>query len=112
MHDARCLELLDIGIGNDASAEHDDVCCVKGFELIDNAWEQRQVSTGQSGQTHPVDILFDRNRCDLGRGLVKTRIDDLTSSVAQGTSDNLGAAIMPIKTWFCDEYASRHRPEW
>lgn len=111
MCDTCRLELVDVGVRDDASTEHHDVRCTKGFELIDNIGEQRQVGTRQCGQPHPVDILLDRNRCDLRRCLVETRIDDLTTGVSERSSDNFGTAIMPIKTWFCDEYPSRHRPE-
>jgi hypothetical protein len=81
MGDACRLELVDIGLWDDAAAEHDDVGSVKGSKLLDNLRKERQVSARQSGQAHTVDVLLNRDNSYLLGGLVEAGVDDFASGV-------------------------------
>ena len=101
--DACLLELGDVRAGDDPAAEHEDVVSPLLLEKLDDLWEQGHVSTREARKSHRIDILLDRGRRDLLRGLVKAGVDDLHPGVAQGASDHLDATIVTIETGLGDQ---------
>ena len=62
--------------------------------------------TGQDAQPDRVDILLQRRFGDHLRRLMQAGVDDFDARVAQGTRNDLGAAIVPVQPGLGDEYAT------
>lgn len=61
------------------------------------------MSPGKNRKTHDIDVFLNRRLNHHLRSLMKTRIDDFESRIAQRTSDHFCAAIMAIEAGFCDQ---------
>ena len=103
LRDAQLLELGDVGVGDDAAAEDDDVARVALGEQLDDPREQRHVRAGEDRQPDGVGVLLDRRLDDLLRRLVQAGVDDLHAGVAQRPGDDLGAAVVPVEARLGDD---------
>jgi hypothetical protein len=99
------VQLGDVGIGDDAAAEHHDVTGVLFLEQLDNPREQGHVRAGQHGQADRVHVLLDRGGDDLLRGLVQAGVDDLDSGVAQRAGYHLRPPVVPVQAGLGDDDA-------
>ena len=66
---------------------------------------------GEDGETDDVDVFLDGRGSHLLGGLPETGVDDFHPGVAQGTRDDLGAAIVAVEAGLGDEdseWSSRH----
>src|ERR1041385_4256149 len=112
--DAELLELRDVLVRNDASAEQDHV--VEGLRAheLEDARKERHMRAREDREADTVDVFLNSGGDDLLRRLPKPRVDDLHPSVAQSAGNDFRAAVMPVEPGLCDEYAyfSFHRGPW
>ncbi len=103
------MKARDVCLGDNAAAKHNNITEVPVSKLFDHLRKESFVRSGEGRQAHGVDILLKSRFRDLGRGLMKTGVDHLEPGIAEGPGDHLGATIVSVKTWFCDENSSWHR---
>ena len=66
------------------------------------------MGTRKRGETYRGHILVDGGGSDLLGRLMKSRIDHLEASIAQGAGDHLGAAVVAIESWLGDQDPGGH----
>src|SRR5215469_8153489 len=103
--DAHPLELRDVGLRDDAAAEHRDIGRVLLGQQLDHPGEQRHVRAGQDRQPDRGGVLLDRRRHDLLRRLVQPGVDDLDPGITQGPGDHLRAAVVAVQPGLRDDHA-------
>jgi hypothetical protein len=101
---AHPVELLDVRVGDDAAAEHDDVRGAAFGQQVDDAAEQRHVRPGENGQADRVDIFLDGGGHDLLRGLMQPGVDDLHPGVAQRPGHDLGSPVVAVEPDLRDDH--------
>ncbi len=104
--DSRHAELLErrqVLVGDDAAAEQEHVVGAARVEERRHLAEVMHVGARQDRQADGVDILLYGSVHDHLRGLAQPGIDDLHTRVAQGTSDDLRTAIVPVETGLRDQ---------
>ncbi len=101
-------QLLHIGLGDGAADHHGDVARVGGAQRLDGARGQRDVRTREDAQPDQCDVLLQRDRHDVLDALADPGVDDLEPGVTQRAGDDLGAAVMAVKTGLRDEHSSGH----
>ena len=103
--DARRLEALEVGLGDDAAAEDDDVVRAALLQLVDDGGEERVVGAAHDREPDGVHVLLHGGGGDhLGR-LVQAGVDDLEAGVAERAGDDLGAAVVAVEPGLGDEDA-------
>lgn len=107
LRDALLLQRGDVRLGDDPTAEDQDVLGLALLEQVDHGGEERVVGAGEDGETDRVGVLLDRGVDDLLGGLVKAGVDDLHAGVAQGPRDHLGPAIMAVEPRLGHHHADR-----
>src|SRR5579875_631508 len=95
---AHLRELGDVGVRDDAAAEHHDVRGVLLVEQFDEAGEERHMSAGQHRKADRVHVLLDGGRHDLLRCLVQAGVDDLDAGVAQRARHYLRAPVVAVQS--------------
>jgi len=100
MNAADALQLGDVGVGNDAAAEHHDVACPALLEQLEHPRELGHVGARQDRQPDRVGVLLDHGLDDLLGRLVQARVDDLEAGVAQGAGDHLRPAVVSVEPRF------------
>src|SRR5690349_7469629 len=103
--DALLLELVDVGAGDDAAAEDEDVVEAAGLELLEHPGEQRHVGAGEEAQTDAVGVLLEGGLGDLLGRLAEAGVDDLEAGVPEGTRDDLGAPVVTVEADLGDDDA-------
>jgi hypothetical protein len=98
-------QLDNVGIRDDAAAEHHDVTGALLLEQLDDPREQGHMRTGQHGQTDRVHVLLDRGGDDLLRGLMQAGVDDLDPGVAQRAGYHLRPPVVPVQAGLGDDDA-------
>src|SRR3989442_6733504 len=90
---------------NDATAEDDHVVGALLLEQLDHALEEIVVGARKHAEPDGVGVFLHRGGHDLLGRLVKPGVDDLDAGVAQGTGDDLGAAIVTVEARLGDDDA-------
>ena len=106
LRDAHPLQLRDIGVRDDAAAEHHHVVGATLAEQVDGTAEQRHVRAGQHGQSDRVGVLLDGGLHDLLGRLVQPGVDDFHAGVAQRPRDHLGAPVVAVQARLGDDDAN------
>src|SRR3954467_11171388 len=106
LRDAHLLQRRDVGVRDDAAAEHDDVERIPLAKQLEHAAEQRHVRPGEDGQADRVRVLLQRGLDDLLGSLVQPRVDDLHAGVAQCACDDLGPAVVAVEARLRDDHAN------
>lgn len=102
------LKSDDVDVRNDPATEYDDIRRVTIRQLVDHLWEEGVVCTRKRRKTNCIDIFLNCSLRYLRWCLMQTRIDHLEPGVAEGTSNDFGAAIVSVETGFGDEDSSGH----
>lgn len=106
--DSGRLQMSYVALGNDSSTKDEDVAGTSIGELLDDLREQGLVCTGEGGEANCIDVLLDRSLRDLGRSLMKSRVDHFETGVTQSAGDDLGASVVTVETWLGNEDSSWH----
>src|SRR4051812_34294940 len=101
--DADLLELGDVGVGDDAAAEHHDLAQAPLPQELHHAREERHVGAREQRQADGVGVLLQDGLRDLLGRLVQPGVDHLEPTVAQCPGDDLGAAIVTVEAGFRDD---------
>ena len=75
------------------------------MQLVDDAREELEVRAGEDAQADDIDVFLERGFGDHLGGLADARVDHFAAAVAEGASDNLGAAVVAVQSGLCDEDA-------
>src|SRR6266508_2110840 len=78
---AEPLQLGDVGVGDDAPAEDDDVARLPLAQQLDDPAEERHVSAGEHRQADRVGVLLQGGLHDLLGRLVQPGVDDLHAGI-------------------------------
>jgi len=95
--------MVEVRLGDDAAAEHQDVVGPALLQGLDHGGEERVVRAAHDGEADRVDVFLNRRRCDHVGGLVQARVDDLEAGVTQRASDHLGAPVVPVEARLGDQ---------
>ena len=90
-------------VGDDPAAEDEDVGPPARGELLDHAWEEREVRTGEKGEAHRIGVLLHHGLGDLLGRLVQTGVDDLETCVAERPRDDLRTPIVSVEAGLGDD---------
>lgn len=101
--DSQCLELLLIGLREDAARQNADMLESAGPEGIDQLRDERHVSAIEDADAQPVDILILNGLHHRLDRLPQAAVDDVKASVAQAPGDDLDAAVVAIEADFHEE---------
>ena len=101
--DPHFFELRDVGVGDDPATEHHHFVEPALAEQLEDTGKQRHVRAGQERQADGIRVFLQRGLGNLLRRLVQTRVDHLKPTVAQGTRDDLGPAVVTVETGFRDD---------
>ena len=94
--DAFGLELPDVGVRYDPTAEDEDVFGAALPHHPDDLREERHVGARVQRQPDRVGVLLDRGLRDLFRGLVQPRVDHLEPGIPERSGDDLRTAVVPV----------------
>ena len=95
---ALLLQRPHVGVGDDATAEHEHVAEIPAAQFVHHAREQREMRAREQREADGVDVFLQRRLGDLLGGLVQTGVDDLEAVIAQRPGDGLRAAVMAVQT--------------
>ena len=87
--DPLSLEGYDVPLGDDPTAEHDDVLGPVLRQEFQHLREMPVVGPGQRAEPDAVHIFLDGRLDDLLGRLVKSRVDHLETGIAKSSSDHL-----------------------
>ena len=85
-------------LGDDATAEDDDVVGAASRKGIEDRGKQGVVRARHNREPHRVDIFLNGRHSDHVRRLMKPRVDDLEARIAQRPRDDFGATIVAVET--------------
>ena len=94
---AQRLERGDVGVGDDAAAEHEHLVEAPAAQLLHHPREQRHVGAGEQRQPDGVGVLLHGRLGDLLGRLVQPGVDDLEAVVPQRPGDGLGPPVVPVE---------------
>src|SRR5215468_2075543 len=104
---AHPFQFGDVGIGDDAAAEHGDVRGVAFGEQFEYPAELGHVRAGQDRQPDRVGVFLECGCHDLLRGLVQPGVDHLYSGVTKRPRHDLGAPVVPVQARLGDDDPDR-----
>ncbi len=102
LSDASLFQSWDIALRDDAAADDEGIFEALLTDEVDNSWEEMWMSTGKNAHCDNINVFLDSSLSYLLRSLTKTGVDNLKACIAKCTCDDFSAAIMAIKTWFCN----------
>jgi len=102
--DAGLLEGGDVGFGDDAADEDGDIVHAFFVEKFHELRAEGVVRAGEDGETDDVDVFLDGCGGDHLGSLAKAGVDDLHAGIAQGASDDFGAAVMAIQARLSNQH--------
>ena len=105
--DAQRFEPGDVVVGDDPADQQQHVLAALGLEEVDDARDEHEVGTREQREPEGVGVFLDDRLDDLLGRLVQTGVDDFEARVAQGAGDDLGAAVVPVKTGLGDDDSVR-----
>jgi hypothetical protein len=91
------FEDRDVGLGDDAADNHEDVAPAGVGQLLDDLGHQRQVGSREEREADGVGVLLHDGLDHLLGGLVQPGVDDLEPAVAQRPGDDLGPPVVAIE---------------
>ena len=85
-----------VSVGDGSTEDEEDVVGVLGAEERGDAGNDDIVGSGEDGEADAVDVFLDGGGDDHLGGLAEACVDDLHSGVAEGSGDDLGAAVVAV----------------
>jgi hypothetical protein len=98
-------EAGDVVLGDDPAAEDQHVVGAVALEGGHDGGEERVVRPRHDREPDRVGVFLHGGGGDHVGRLVEARVDDLEAGVAQGTRDDLGAAVVAVEAGLGDEDA-------
>src|SRR4030095_6675521 len=103
--DADRIQLRDVHVRNNA-ADHDQHVVETLFaQQLHHPRADVHMGAGQNRQADGIRVLLQRRRDNLLGSLPETRIDHFHPGVPQGPGDDLGTAVVAVKSRFGNDYA-------
>jgi hypothetical protein len=103
--DADVVELLPVGIGDDASAGEEHVVHSFFLHQPDDPREYCHVGAAEDADADRVDVFLEGGVDDHFRRLPKAGIDDFHAGIAEGGCDDAGAPVMAVEANFGHQHA-------
>ena len=91
--------------GDGAAKDEEDVFRVLGAKELGDAGDDGVVGAGEDGEADAVDVFLDGGGDDHLGGLAEAGVDNLHACVTESSGDDLGAAVVAVKTGLGDEDA-------
>src|SRR5262249_13791739 len=100
---AHPLQFGDVGVGDDAAAEHGDIRGAAFGEQFQDPPELGHVRAGQNRQPDRCGVLLERGGHDLLRGLVQPGVDHLYPGVTKRPRHDLGPPVVSVQAGLGDD---------
>src|SRR5947209_488156 len=101
--DPAFLELRDVLLRDDPSAEHQHVAGTLVPEELYDPREEGHMRARMTRQADRVGVFLDGRFGDLFGRLVKSGVDDLIAGVSEGPGHDLRAAVVPVQSGLGDD---------
>jgi hypothetical protein len=105
LRNAGGFEGSDVRFWDDAADEDGDVIHTFFAEELHELGANGVVSAGENGKPDNVDVFLYSGRGDHFGSLTEAGVNDFHARVAEGSGDDLGAAVVAVETGLGDEYA-------
>src|SRR5262249_4502416 len=94
---AQLLQLEDVGVGDDAAAEEDDVVHAAFLEAPDDLREDRHVRAREQAHSEDVHVFLHGRVDDLLRGAMQAGVDDVHARVTEAPRHDAHAAVVAVQ---------------